>query len=155
MRQLNKTDVEKLNSEIKQSTGKENFYDKKEQLSIVDYEHTILVLKNKTPEFFYHEGKAVPTLKLLLQQPILKQVIVDMGAVKFVSSGADIMRPGIKELDHTIIKDEFVVVVDQTHKKPLCVAQALFSGEEIYKMQKGKALKNIHYVGDKVWKYEI
>ena len=51
-----------------------------------------------------------------------------MGAVKFMSSGADVMRPGITELDHEIKKDEIVVVVDQTHKKPLCVSKALFSG---------------------------
>ena len=74
-----------------------------------------------------------------------------MGAVKFVSSGADIMRPGIVELDKAIKKDEIVVVVDQSHKKPLCVARALFSGEEISSLKQGKVLKNLHWVGDVVW----
>ena len=101
--------------------------------------------------FFYLEGKLVPTLKLLLQRQFLKQVVVDMGAVKFVSSGADVMRPGIVELDHTIKKDEFAAVVDQTHKKPLCIAKALYSGEEIIALKQGKVLKAVHWVGDSIW----
>ena len=77
-----------------------------------------------------------------------------MGAVKFVASGADVMRPGIKEIDPAIKKDDLVVVVDITHKKPLCVAHAQFSGEEMQKMGKGKVLKNVHYVGDEIWKFD-
>jgi PUA domain protein len=79
--------------------------------------------------------------------------VVDMGAVKFVSSGADVMRPGIVELDQSIKKDELVVVVDQNHKKPLCIARALFPGEEIFKMKQGKVLKSLHWVGDPVWNF--
>lgn len=151
MKQLSKSDIKKLNEEILKQFNKSEFFSKKDKITIIDMSHTLLVVKD-FPLFFYHDGKPVPTLKLLIEQPLLKQVTVDMGAVKFVTSGADVMRPGITELDHKIRKDEFVVVVDETHKKPLAVAKALFSGEEIFKMEKGKVLASLHYVSDAIWK---
>lgn len=150
-KQLSKSDVEKINQEILQQLGKADFFGKKDQLMLVETNNILFIVKDNTPYFFYREGKLVPTLKLLLLQPFLKQVVVDMGAVKFVSSGADVMRPGIVELEQSIKKDELVVVVDQNHKKPLCVAKALFPGEEIFTMKQGKVLKNLHWVGDAVW----
>jgi len=149
-KQLSKADIEKINEEILQQLGKPDFFGKKDQLTLSEVDHVLFIIKD-IPYFFYHEGKIVPTLRFLLQQPLLKQVVVDMGAVKFVSSGADVMRPGIVELDQTIKKDELVVVVDQNHKKPLCVARALFSGGEIFSMKQGKVLKNLHWVGDRIW----
>ena len=112
-----------------------------------------VILINNEPMFFFHEDKLIPTIKLLLKNSILKKITVDMGAVRFVASGADIMRPGIKEIDEGIQKDDFVSVVDINNKKPLAVGQALFSGEEMLHMTSGKVIKNLHYVGDKVWGY--
>ena len=152
-KQLNKNDVEKINQEINEQLGINDFFEKKDQMMMVDENHKLFVVRDGEVCFFYHDGKIVPTLKLLLKQSILKQTVVDMGAVKFVSSGADVMRPGIVELDHAIKKDELVVVVDQTHKKPLCVAKALFSGEEIFTMKQGKVLKALHWVGDGIWQF--
>ena len=74
-----------------------------------------------------------------------------MGAVRFVINGADIMRPGITSFDEGIQKNDFVVVVDETHNKPLAVCVSLFSSEELLGVDSGKVLKNIHYVGDKLW----
>ena len=150
-KQLSKSDVEKINNEIKEQFGIPEFFTKKDRVSIEDLNHQMYILKDDMRFFFYHEGKLVPTLKLLLQKQFLKQAVVDMGAIKFVSSGADVMRPGIVEIDHKIKKDEIIVVVDQNHKKPLCVSQALFSGEEIAKLSQGKVLKSLHWVGDTVW----
>ena len=45
------------------------------------------------------------------------------------------------------------MVDDQTHKKPLCVAKALFSGEELAAMKKGNVLKSLHWAGDDIWQY--
>ena len=151
MKQLSKSDIVKLNEEIKSQFNLSDFFGKKDRIVMIEQKHVLLVVKDKMPNFFYKQGKLIPTLKLLLQKQFLKQVVVDMGAVKFMSSGADVMRPGITELDHEIKKDELVVVVDETHKKPLCVAEALCSGEEISKMSQGKVLKSLHFVGDSIW----
>ncbi len=124
---------------------------KKDIVERVEEEHTFLVI-NKQPAFWYYNHKLVPTLRYLQHHDLLKKVIVDMGAVKFVVNGADIMRPGITEIDADIKKDEFIVVVDENNKKPLAVGLALFTGTEMQQRTTGKVIKNIHYVGDDIWK---
>ncbi|RMD57573.1 DUF1947 domain-containing protein [Candidatus Woesearchaeota archaeon] len=152
MKQLSKSGILNLNKEIEEQYGIKEFFSKKDNVRIADFKHEIVVVKDNTPLFFYYEGKIVPTLKLLLENNILKRVTVDMGAVRFVTSGADIMRPGIVDLDHSIKEGEFVVIVDETHGKPLAVGKALLCGEEIFRSESGKVVKNIHYVGDSLWK---
>ncbi|MFH2020912.1 MAG: DUF1947 domain-containing protein [archaeon] len=111
-----------------------------------------IILINGEPMFFYHEKRLVPTLKLLLKKMVLRKITVDMGAVRFVASGADVMRPGITQIEEGIEKDDLVCVVDVTHGKPLSVGKAIFSGEEIKSMNSGKVVKNLHWIGDDIWK---
>ena len=95
----------------------------------------------------------MPTLKLLQTYlGLLKKIVVDMGAVKFMISGADVMRPGIKEIAAGINKDDFVVIMDVNNHKPLAVGIAQLSGTEMQAATSGKVIKNIHYVGDELWK---
>ncbi len=108
------------------------------------------ILVNKELYFFNYEDRYVPTLKLLLKTNFLKKVVVDMGAVKFVIDGADIMRPGIVEVEEFNAGD-FVSIVDVNNKKPLVVGLALFSSKEISDYKTGRVVKNIHYVGDEIW----
>jgi len=127
---------------------------KKDQAELVEGQYKILLI-NKRPAFFYYQGKPVPTLKFLQENNILKKITVDMGAVKFVVNGADVMRPGIVEIEEGITKDEFVAVIDKNNQKPLAVGIALFDGNEMQKMTSGKVIKNIHYVGDELWRMEV
>ena len=127
---------------------------KKDQAELVEDKFKI-ILVNKKPAFFYFNNLLVPTLKYLQENTILKKITVDMGAVKFVVNGADIMRPGIVEIEAGIAKDEFIVVIDKNNYKPLAVGIALFSSEEMKNMASGKVIKNIHYVGDELWKMEV
>ncbi len=150
---MNKSEISELNSKIKKQYNIEEMFSKKDRLTIIEHEKIKLILKDKDAYFFYHENDIVPTLKLLLKNNFLKQITVDMGAVKFVASGADIMRPGITKIEEGIEKNDFVIVIDETHKKPLAVAQALYKTTEMQGMEKGKVLKNIHYIGDKIWNY--
>jgi PUA domain protein len=113
-----------------------------------------VILINNEPMFFYHEERLLPTLKMLLKKNILKKITVDMGAVKFIVAGADIMRPGITDVEEGIQKGDAVAVVDVAHGKPLAVGFALFSGDELRAMATGKAIKNRHYVGDEIWNYQ-
>lgn len=154
-KQLSKSDLNRLNEEIVDSFGVADFFNKKDNVVLIDVEGFRVVVRDGGPLFFYVDDKLVPTLKLLLESQILKQIVVDMGAVRFMTSGADVMRPGIVDIDGNIKKDEFAVIVDETHKKPLCIGRALFSGEEMAKMQTGKVLKNMHWVGDKLWNAEF
>jgi len=100
------------------------------------------------------DGKAFLTVRGLLRyRPAKSYVTVDMGAVPFVSKGADVMTPGIVEADPSIKEGDFVWIRDVKNRVPLAIGRALVSGEEMAKRQPGKAVKNIHFVGDKLWKY--
>lgn len=125
---------------------------KKDHLELIDDK---LLLINHITTFFIYEEKYLPTLKYLLEHQLLKKVTVDMGAVKFVVGGADIMRPGIVEIENEIKKEDAVVIIDMKNKKPLAVGIALFSSEEIHEMKTGKVIKNIHYVGDPIWEMRV
>tara|TARA_Y100000031_G_C8052187_1_gene306680 strand:- start:52 stop:516 length:465 start_codon:yes stop_codon:yes gene_type:complete len=112
-----------------------------------------LYVVNDLISFFYNEDKLVPTLKLLQENSgLLKRMVVDMGAVKFVVSGADIMRPGIVSFSEDIYAGDFVVIVDENHQKPLAVGISKNSSEELCAIDKGKVVKNIHFIGDDLWK---
>ena len=107
---------------------------------------------DKKPCFFRKEQHLFFTVIGLLHfNPSRGFVIVDMGAVKFVTNGADIMAPGIVDADDTIAVDDSVWICDETHKKPLAVGIALKSGIEMVQQEKGKAVKMIHHVGDELW----
>jgi PUA domain protein len=146
---IRKKEIKQLSAKIEQEFGTANFFSKKDEVEIKDN----IYYKNKQPVLFEQGGRLFPTLKCLLDNGLkLKQIVVDMPAVPFVAKGADIMRPGIVELDSEIEKNEIIVIVDEKNKKPLAIGISLFSGEELEKMDKGKVIKMIHYVGDEIWK---
>lgn len=76
-----------------------------------------------------------------------------MGAIKFVTNGADIMRPGITKIEPTIKKGDIVRVSDEMHDRILAVGQAMFDAEEMEKNISGKVVKNLHTITDYVWKF--
>ncbi len=151
-KQLSKSDIKKLNQEIESSYGAVDFFDKKANVELVTEEFEVLT-KDKEPCFFYLGGQIIPTLKLLLTNNFMKKVTIDMGAVKFIASGADLMRPGITEIEDGINESDFVAVIDVTHKKPIAIGQALLNSEDMRAADSGKVIKNVHYVGDKLWQF--
>jgi len=119
-----------------------------------DLHHFILV--DGEPLIIIIDGEPLPTLKAALKLDIDQQyAVVDMGAVKFMTKGADVMSPGIVDADKNLKKGDMVFVVDEQHKKPLAMGKCLISGEEMIKNDKGKAIKTIHYIGDKIWDFQI
>jgi PUA domain protein len=77
-------------------------------------------------------------------------VTVDMGAVKFMCKGANVMRPGIKTHDE-FEKEKIVCIVEESQHKFLAVGKSLVSSAELEKMEKGEIIKNMHYISDKFW----
>ena len=77
-------------------------------------------------------------------------VMVDMGAVKFMCKGANVMRPGIKKFTE-FEKEQLVCVVEESQHKFLAVGKAMVSSSELENMEKGEVIKNIHYISDKFW----
>ena len=92
-------------------------------------------------------------LPFLSEIEILKKfpsVEVDMGAVKFMCKGANLMRPGIKKFTE-FEKDKLVCIAEETHHKFLAVGKSMVSSSELEKMEKGEVIQNIHYISDKFW----
>jgi len=81
--------------------------------------------------------------------PKKRLVVVDTGAVRFVVNGADIMKPGIVSADPEIAVGDLVVIIEERHKKPLAIGQALVAGTDM--KGEGKAIKSLHHVGDAIW----
>lgn len=92
-------------------------------------------------------------LPFLSETEILEKfpyVMVDMGAVKFMCKGANVMRPGIKKYSE-FEKDKIACVIEESHHKFLAVGKTLVSSKEMEDIEKGEIIKNLHYVSDKFW----
>ena len=95
------------------------------------------------------------TIRGLLAYPATKRwVTVDMGAVKYVYNGADVMAPGIVDADPEIKPGDLVWVRDEKNLRPLAIGEALMPGPEMVASEKGKAVRSIHHVGDALWKLD-
>ncbi len=102
------------------------------------------------------KGGMLLTLKgIMALEPARKWITVDMGAVRFLANGADVMSPGILEADPSIEKDDLVWVRDEKNLRPLCVGRALLDGSEMGPSISGKAVTTLHYVGDPIWNVEL
>lgn len=77
-------------------------------------------------------------------------VMVDMGAVKFMCNGANVMRPGIRSFGE-FEKGQIVCIIEESQKKSLAVGRALVSSKEMAEMSKGIVVENLHYISDKYW----
>ena len=88
---------------------------------------------------------------LNVYKPREKRVVVDMGAVGFVTKGADVMAPGIVDSDENISEGDHVWICDERHLKPIAVGVALMNGIDMKSNNKGKSVQVIHYVGDMIW----
>ncbi len=124
-----------------------------EKITLEEYS---LILVDGKPLLFEIEGRLFPTVRGALEMGLQKRVVtVDKGAIRFVSNGADIMAPGVVAADPDIKKGDFVIIVEETHQKPLAIGKALMEGLEMVEATSGKAIKSITHVGDKLWNMEF
>ncbi|GAH33991.1 unnamed protein product [marine sediment metagenome] len=97
----------------------------------------------------------IPVLTLLLNKQVdLKKIVVDKGAIRFVTNAADVMRPGITHIEPSIKKGDIVVIVDENHDRALAIGKAMFDAKEMENKNSGKVVKNLHTIQDNVWKFE-
>ena len=95
--------------------------------------------------------RIIPVLvnnKVLEKMP---RIVVDMGAVPHVASGADIMAPGIRKVQGIFNENDLVVVVDEKYSKFLAIGSSMLTSADLMNTKKGRVIVNLHYVGDPVW----
>ncbi len=105
--------------------------------------------------FLVVDEVAFPTLRTILERGLdVKWAEVDEGAIRFLANGADVMAPGVTGADPSMSDGDWVYVRDGRHRRPLVVGRALMSGPDMVVADNGKAVRTLHYVGDRIWEFE-
>ena len=121
---------------------------------------SVEVAETSAAKIYYANGRPImanvkdtliPTLLFEESLQNLPKIVVNMGAVPHICNGADVLAPGIVKIEGAFAEDNFVVVVDERHQKPLAIAMALGDSESFRGLSRGKVAKNLHYVGDALW----
>ncbi|MBX5329160.1 MAG: DUF1947 domain-containing protein [Candidatus Bathyarchaeota archaeon] len=129
----------------------ERLFEGKVNVEVVETEVVEIFLLNGKPVLAKTGGNVFPTLAFNEFLASAPKVVVDMGAVPHVCNGANVMAPGIVRFEGDFGKGDFVVVADEKHGKPIAIGEALQDSEEIKKVKQGVVVKNLHFVGDKIW----
>lgn len=110
-----------------------------------------VLLVNKKPILFRIGEDVYPTLLFHEILSTLPKVVVDMGAIRHVCNGADVMAPGIVRYDGKFDKGNLVLVVDVKHGKQLALGEIHYDSETVKTVTKGVVAKTIHFVSDDIW----
>ncbi len=131
----------------------EQIFKAKANVELVETEFAEILLINGKPVLVKAGENVFPTLIFNEFLALAPKVVVDMGAVPHVCSGANIMAPGIVRFDGEFRKGDFVLVVDEKHGKPIAVGEILYDVETVKKVSQGVVVRNIHFVGDRIWNF--
>ena len=134
-------------------TDVEQLLGSKPRIEVNETEDVEILILNGKPLLARSGGELFPTLAFEELFPFISRIVVDMGAVPYVCKGADVMAPGVVSIKGEFEEKDLLLVVDERHGKPLAIGVALFNSQAMKNMKHGKIVKNIHYVGDKLWNY--
>jgi len=123
----------------------------KPRVESVETQVAKLYFINGRPTIAVSDGSLLPLLSSSEVLSRLPRVVVNIGAVPHVCNGADVMAPGVVQIQGEFDKGDFVLVVDERHSKPLAICVALTDAHTMRSLKQGKILENVHYVGDKLW----
>jgi len=98
------------------------------------------------------QNRFLPSLKYDEVLVTLPRIVVDMGAVPHIANGAQIMRPGIRQIEGQFNSDDVVVIVDEKYQKIIALGIAEMDSEKMHSTTRGRVIANLHYVGDPIWK---
>ena len=134
-------------------TDVERLLGSKTRVEVNEIETAEIFIFNGRPLLARSNGALFPTLSFEELFSIIPKIVVDMGAVPYVCKGADVMAPGVVAIKGEFRENDLLLVVDERYGKPLAVGVALFSSEAMKTVSHGKIVKNLHYIGDKLWNY--
>lgn len=141
-----------LNFSQKLKTSPKQLFGTKIHVESTETQAGKIFLINGKPLLVSYEDTFLPTLIFDEALNRLSKIVVNMGAVPHICNGADVMAPGVVQIEGEFQADEFLLVIDERHRKPLAVGKALFNSEQMKNLKQGRIMKNLHYVGDKLWK---
>ena len=151
-KRMREKDAKALREQLNTLFSVETFADK-DVIDMAESSDFDVIFVNNSILALLYQGKPFLTVRGLLKyRPESYSVTVDMGAVQYVTNGADVMGPGIVGADDKIKEGDLVWIKDIKNNAPLAVGVALRDASSLKSKQKGKAIQTIHYVGDKLWK---
>ena len=148
---LRKSEIKPLISEIETFKNELEFDERKTRIEVIEIDGEQLFLFDGKPLLFKVEGQLIPTLFFERYITSAPKIAVDRGAIPHICNGADVMAPGVRNIEKSFPKEGFVVVVDETHGKTLAVGRALLDSETMRRTERGPIAKTLHYVGDKIY----
>ena len=119
-------------------------------LKVYEIDENIQLITGKEIKILKIAGEHLPFLSEIKTLEKFPYVQVDMGAVKFMCKGANVMRPGIKKFSE-FSEGDIVCIVEESQNKFLAVGKAQVNSSELEDMKNGEILKNLHYISDKAW----
>lgn len=140
------------NASKRLKTALEKCFSGMPKVEVVEVDFGEVYLLNSEPALFKSGEQIYPTLLFKEVFGFLPKVVVDMGAVPHVCNGANVMAPGILRFEGEFVKGDIVLVVDEKYGKPIAIGEILYNADEVVGVKRGAVVKNIHYVGDKIWK---
>ncbi|MHA1305053.1 MAG: DUF1947 domain-containing protein [Candidatus Heimdallarchaeaceae archaeon] len=156
---LSNKDKKKLQQKLISVFGEqaETFFSKSDRLEIGKTESDEeYILNDGKIWFFYYEGQILPSIMCLRQsKSSLPKITVDVGAIRFVLNGADIMAPGVTYFDDEIEKGSFIAVTEEKNDTIIAIGQALVDAKTFREKGKGKVVKNIHHLKDIIWNFQL
>ena len=113
-------EVKKLMAEIEEKLKiPKEFFGKNPKVEVAEFDETKIFILNSRPLVASCKGISFPTLIFNDSIKALSKVVVDMGAVPHVCNGADVMAPGIVELEGKFSKGDLIAVLDEKNKSKL------------------------------------
>lgn len=149
---MREKEIKALSSELEDMTGVPVFTENDPVDVAESSDFNVIFVNGDIMGLIYNEKPFLTVRGVIKYKPVKKYVTVDMGAVPFITNGADCMGPGIVEADDSIATGDMVWIRDERNKMPLAIGISEISGIELMMKRPGKAIKNIHSVGDKLWK---
>jgi PUA domain protein len=152
---LKSSEAKDLMSKVTEQLGASlsRFVNAKANIEVVEVESKLeLLLLERNPVLFKTNEQIYPTLAFTEVVESLPKAVVDMGAVGHVCNGADIMAPGIVRFEGEFSQGSLIVIVDLKHRKPLALGEVLYDSEAAKATRKGVVIKNVHFVGDEIWR---
>jgi len=129
----------------------DSMFGSKPQVEAIETPRHKVFLVNALPLLAKSEEDLFPTLFFEEFLSHLPKIIVDMGAVQPICGGADVMAPGIVEIQGDFREESLAVVLDAKNRKPIAIVRSLLDSETAKNLKKGKVFKNLAYVGDDIW----
>jgi PUA domain protein len=126
-------------------------FESKRHVETIEAADAKIYLIDGKPLLASFNGKLFPTLFFNEVFSFLPKIVVDMGAISYICNGADVMAPGVIRIEGQFDVDDFVLVVDERHSKPLAIGFALLNSQMAKQTKHGRIVKNLHHVGDKLW----